>query len=177
MAMFFDDKDAAERSLNIKDPYQLITLQKEIANVDRYKWEPEAKRVLYLANMAKYTQNLKAREALLNTVNDIIGEASFSKTWGIGMSIKDARSVCTENWTGRNVMGKLLMDIRDSLRSKPNIQSQSYNPRSHAYTTKTKSCWFCGEENHISKNCRHGQKIQCNSCQDFGHKAKFCMPY
>ena len=175
MAMFFDDIDAAERSLSIKDPYQLINLQKEIANVDRYMWEPEAKRVLHLANMAKYTQNLRAREALLNTADDIIGEASFSKTWGVGLSIKDARSVHTKDWIGRNVMGRILMDIRDTLSSKPN--DQSHSPRGKPYMTWTKSCWFCGEENHISKNCRHGQKIQCNSCKNYGHKSKFCKQY
>ena len=35
-------------------------------------------------------------------------------------------------------------------------------------------CWYCGEANHVSINCRHGQKICCYVCQGFGHKAKNC---
>ena len=37
-----------------------------------------------------------------------------------------------------------------------------------------KMCWFCGERNHISTNCRHGKRIFCYTCQGEGHKAKFC---
>ena len=163
MAMFFNDKDVAARSLSIVDPYELIKLQKEIVNYDRYRWEPKAKQVLHLANIAKYTQNVKAREALLNTADDFIGEALFNKTWGIGMSIKDVCSLNTNTWTGKNVMGRILMDIRDTLSPKPSDQPQS--PRGQHFMARKRPCWFCGEENHISKNCRHGQKIQCDRCQ------------
>ena len=175
MANFFKDREAAARSLTITDPYQLIALQKKIANVDHRRWEHEAKRILHLANMAKYTQNVNAREALLNTAEDVIGEASFSRTWGIGMSIRDVRALNANRWTGRNIMGNILMNIRDTF--SPKTDSRSHTPRSPSYGTTLKYCWFCGEENHISKNCRHGQKIQCSSCMNQGHKAKFCELY
>ena len=35
-------------------------------------------------------------------------------------------------------------------------------------------CWYCGESNHVSKNCRHGDYILCNKCNEYGHKAKHC---
>ena len=175
MATFFKDTDAAAKSLRITNPYQLIDLQKEIVNVDRRRWEHEAKRILYLANMAKYTQNISAREALLNTADDVIGEASFSRTWGIGMSIGDVRALNTDRWKGRNVMGNILMNIRESL--SPKVDNRSHAPRNSSYGALKKHCWFCGEENHISKNCRHGQKLQCSSCMHLGHKAKFCELY
>ena len=38
-----------------------------------------------------------------------------------------------------------------------------------------RKCWFCGENNHVSHNCRHGHKITCNSCQQLGHKSKHCV--
>ena len=41
-------------------------------------------------------------------------------------------------------------------------------------TSGNKLCWFCGETNHVSINCRHGQKIYCFQCQGLGHKAKNC---
>lgn len=35
-------------------------------------------------------------------------------------------------------------------------------------------CWFCGESNHTSSVCRHGDIIQCRKCNGYGHKAKVC---
>ena len=80
MAEFFHDKDAAHKALKIEDLYELIALQKEIKNSDRITWLPEAEQTLFLANMAKYSQNSSARDALLRTGNDIMGEASYSRT-------------------------------------------------------------------------------------------------
>ena len=37
------------------------------------------------------------------------------------------------------------------------------------------SCWFCGETNHVSRNCRHGQEIKCHRCEGAGHKEKVCV--
>ena len=161
MANFFDDHDAKRLSLTINDPYELVALQKKIQNFDRHAWTDEAERVLYLANLAKYTQNAQARQKLLNTRDDVLGEGSFNKTWGIGCTIKDYRSLDTRNWTGRNTMGKILMTIREALSEKPSGDTYAHQSQQKHYNDShgTKSCWFCGEFNHISKNCRHGQKI------------------
>ena len=174
MAMFHKDKQLAEKSMATNDPYELVALHKQVPNYVREKWEPEGERILYLANMAKYTQNAAAREALLNTHDNIIGEASYSTTWGIGSALHDVRSTDSRNWRGRNIMGNILMNIRSVLRKKS--QRDTYAPKEkYSHQKQNKHCWFCGENNHISKNCRHGQKIQCNSCYEMGHKAKFCQ--
>ena len=177
-AKYFHDDDVSKKSLMTEDPYELIKLQKKIKNFDRNTWLPEAEHILYLANMAKYSQNSTARTAHLNTRNDVLGEASYSKIWGIGSSLYDPHSM-NMNWSGRNVMGKILMEIRDSLRERQSFDENntqvSSKPSPEEYSHySNRSCWFCGEMNHISKNCRHGQAIQCNSCFSLGHKAKFC---
>ena len=38
-------------------------------------------------------------------------------------------------------------------------------------------CLFCGESGHNSSTCRHGQKVLCYSCNNYGHKEKFCSLY
>ena len=57
-------------------------------------------------------------------------------------------------------------------------QQKQHNNRDYASATAwyghDKCCWFCGEENHVSNNCRHGQKIKCHICGILGHKAKVC---
>ncbi|CAC5389867.1 unnamed protein product [Mytilus coruscus] len=36
------------------------------------------------------------------------------------------------------------------------------------------TCFFCGEEGHNSRFCRHETKMQCWTCSKFGHKMKKC---
>ena len=178
MARYFDDSEAAKMSMEIEDPYELVALHKKI-NVNSDAWQSEAERTLYLANMAKYSQNSSARKALLGTGNDVIGEASYNRTWGIGSSIHDPNSMKL-NWLGRNKMGQILMNIRDVLTERRSDRRYHDDDRSVIRTSSRqtaqhkKSCWFCGETNHISKNCKHGQAIQCSYCMSLGHKAKFC---
>ena len=55
-------------------------------------------------------------------------------------------------------------DRRDSTQTNAALHSGS-----------TPCCYFCGESGHVKKNCRHGRKLQCHTCQSFGHKSKLCQ--
>jgi hypothetical protein len=35
-------------------------------------------------------------------------------------------------------------------------------------------CGYCGERNHTHSECKHRTHIQCDSCHEYGHKAKMC---
>ena len=185
VAKFFHDEKTAETALQTEDPYKLVDLHKKFKNYNQHEWLPQAEKVLFMANLAKYTQNRSASKALLNTGVDYIGEASYSKKWGIGVPIQDKNALDCYKWTGQNIMGNILMRIRDTLTPKRyqgknlTTEGQSYNGHynTHVHYDEKKSCWYCGEQNHVAKNCKHGCKLQCNSCFEFGHKAKFCYPY
>ena len=55
-------------------------------------------------------------------------------------------------------------------------QPRSNQPPAPRHTTGSThtTCFFCGERGHVRDNCRHGGKVECNSCHRLGHKAKFC---
>ena len=38
-----------------------------------------------------------------------------------------------------------------------------------------RGCFNCGEMNHKQHNCYFESKIQCHTCKNFGHKAKYCV--
>jgi hypothetical protein len=38
-------------------------------------------------------------------------------------------------------------------------------------------CGYCGERNHTQSDYQHGTYIQCDSCHEYGHKAKVCKVY
>ena len=182
VATFFHDKETAEKVLMTDDPYELVALHKKVKNYSQHKWLPHGEKVLFMANLAKYTQNGSARKALLDTADDFLGEASYSKKWGIGIPIQDKNALDYRKWTGLNIMGNILMKIRDTLTNKRplgenlTLECQSYNRQYNRQYDQTKACWNCGEQNHVAKNCKHGCKLQCNSCYEYGHKAKFCYP-
>jgi len=66
--------------------------------------------------MAKYEQNASLRDFLLETGTRRIGEASQSKTWGIGIKLHQANQLNISKWTGANDFGHILQEIRESLR-------------------------------------------------------------
>ena len=182
VATFFHDKETAEKVLMTDDPYELVALHKKVKNYSQHKWLPHGEKVLFMANLAKYTQNGSARKALLDTADDFLGEASYSRKWGIGIPIQDKNALDYRKWTGLNIMGNILMKIRDTLTNKRplgenlTLECQSYNRQYNRQYDQTKACWNCGEQNHVAKNYKHGCKLQCNSCYEYGHKAKFCYP-
>ena len=74
---------------------------------------------MYHANLAKFSQNEHARQALLCTGDKILAEASpYDTIWGIGMEASDPNSTSPAKWKGKNLLGKALMRVRDALKSK-----------------------------------------------------------
>ena len=50
-------------------------------------------------------------------------------------------------------------------------------PKKKSYADQLRQsdrCTFCGEGNHREWSCKFGQPITCFSCNNDGHKAKYC---
>jgi len=55
---------------------------------------------------------------LLATGEKMIAEASpVDLVWGIGLSVDDDAILDEVNWTGNNLLGKVLMSIRQALKN------------------------------------------------------------
>lgn len=113
-ALEFEDMETANAIMNSTDPLQQMTLGKKIKGYDNTKWEKNNKdyEVLLAGNKAKFEQNFPAREALLETGDNMIGEASPHPRWGIGLGINNSKVMDTTSWGGENLMGKILVKIR-----------------------------------------------------------------
>jgi hypothetical protein len=75
----------------------------------------------------------------------------------------------------KNMQMKSGDDVRNTRRydrtdSVNDVQSENYS----GYGRNGVGCWYCGEHNHVAKNCRHGNFISCNRCHEHGHKERFC---
>jgi ribA/ribD-fused uncharacterized protein len=55
----------------------------------------------------------------MSTENMIIVEASpFDTIWGIGLHWKDDKVLDEANWLGQNLLGKALIEVRETLKNK-----------------------------------------------------------
>ena len=91
--------------------------------------------------------------------------------------------------TGLNMLGHLMMTLRDSLATKPmnahnppvtnprpqnkwSPQTQrSHNPNTFGPQIR---CYNCNERSHTADTCRLPSPVMCFSCNRSGHKKKFC---
>ena len=105
--------------MNEPDPAKCKQLGRQVKGLDTSAWDRWKEEVVYHANLAKFSQNEHARQALLCTGDKILAEASpYDTIWGIGMEASDPNSTNPAKWKGKNLLGKALMRVRDALKSK-----------------------------------------------------------
>lgn len=83
---------------------------------DIQHWADKSYEAMVMAVYAKFSQNILLREALLDTGNKIIVEASpEDQIWGVGLHESDDAILDERNWRGTNWLGKALMEVRERL--------------------------------------------------------------
>jgi ribA/ribD-fused uncharacterized protein len=81
------------------------------------KWNPIKYEKVKVGVKAKFQQNDELKKILLDTGDSLICEASpRDKEWGIGMGSNNPLIQDPKNWKGDNLLGEMLMEIRNELR-------------------------------------------------------------
>ena len=105
-AMKFSDKGEQGRIRKAKSPMLAARMGRDRKRQLRRDWESAKVNVMREAVMAKFTQHDELREMLLSTEDaKIIEHTSNDDYWGDG---GDGR--------GKNMLGRILMDVREKLR-------------------------------------------------------------
>ena len=181
---------SAEEIRNCRSSYDAMDRAKEVNTDDR--WLNMKKSVMYQLLNVKANQCEIFKRQLQSTRGSLLVEDTQHDYWGQGKS-----------GDGLNMMGRLLMTVRDCGDHQDHVQPQNtfpfrpysrnwHNPRnssssyrhqrnspntrlqmSHKVKTSA-TCWYCGEQNHVHQSCRHGKPIKCHKCGNDGHKSKFC---
>jgi ribA/ribD-fused uncharacterized protein len=115
-AIHFNDRETADKIKQTADPMKQLELGKSVKNYNHRSWMQKAEQVLKNANIAKYKQNNEAKRVLLATGNATLAESSPNKDWGTGLRLHDNDATNPSVWSGKNLMGGILMDIRNSLK-------------------------------------------------------------
>lgn len=115
---FMDDEIKAQ-ILQINDPKKLKALGRKIKNFDEAVWASARVDLMTEIVTAKFKQNPDLMSLLLNTGDALLAEANnFDKFWGCGLRASDSAINNPKKWPGKNVLGNILMNIRDDHRSK-----------------------------------------------------------
>ena len=115
-ALLFGDLEVAAQILAAVSPREMKALGRMVRGFDDLTWKQYRQEIVYRNSVAKFTQNRHLCEALLNTMDDYLVEASpFDKIWGIGVKEADARKMCHEKWPGLNLLGRILTRVRDEI--------------------------------------------------------------
>ena len=115
-ALLFEEPGIADEILSMKDPKLMKQKVKRLKKFDQTNWSTEAWSILKTALLAKFDQNDPLKQELLSTGTTNIGEASPTDSlFGIGLSLKSSHVTNSDKWTGKNITGVVLMEVRDSL--------------------------------------------------------------
>ena len=116
-ALLFNDNEANLKIMEEKDPKVYKELGRQVKGFSPKIWDEKKFKIVVEGNLAKFSQNEKLKQYLLNTKDKILVEASpYDKIWGIGMDENDKDILNPEKWKGQNLLGKALMKVREIIK-------------------------------------------------------------
>lgn len=116
-AKLFNDQSTFDKIMNTESPSRQKDLGRTVANFDEIIWNANKFAIVWMANFLKFSQHHDLRERLLKTGEKTLAEASpVDLVWGIGFSAKDEEALDPSQWRGKNLLGEVLMSVRDALK-------------------------------------------------------------
>ena len=92
-AEVFGDTEIREEIMKCREPKEIKALGRKVREFDESVWNKVKYSIVLNGNYRKFSQNLKLREFLLSTGEDILVEASpYDAVWGIRMSANNENS-------------------------------------------------------------------------------------
>jgi ribA/ribD-fused uncharacterized protein len=118
-AKLFGDSKIKRKILKSNSPREQKHLGRTVSSFDEGKWNKAARDIVFIGNMAKFSQNEDLKEKLLATDKKTLVEASpYDRVWGIGLAADDPNATRPGNWRGTNWLGEVLMRVRNELKAK-----------------------------------------------------------
>ena len=127
-AVLFKNQTTAEKILQTDDVAKIKAFGRTVQNFDDKVWAKEREGIVYNGVSEKFRQNPELAEKLEKTGEEIIAECAVKdRIWGIGLSMEDENRLCIDKWRGKNLLGKILMRVREDIRhqNKVNLAFQN----------------------------------------------------
>ena len=117
--MMFGKYELAEKIMSTDDPSKCKKLAgTKFPEFNADIWEKTCETVVKRGVKAKFAQNPDICRILLDTGNALLAECSrYDRKWGVGIDIGSSKWRDVSNWNGKNLLGRILMQVRDELRT------------------------------------------------------------
>ena len=120
-ARTFQDQATVNSIMEAESPSEMKYLGKHTKGFNLNIWNEKAASVMIKGLRAKFSQNQRLQEKLLNTNDKLLAESSKNDSvWGTGMAMTDPNAFNKDSWGGKNQLGNLLMKVREELRKSKN---------------------------------------------------------
>ena len=114
-ALLFNDKKSFYKIMAADSPREYKAIGRKIKGFNQDVWDEHKYDIVYEGNYAKFSQNKVLGRFLEHTGDTVLVEASpFDEILGIKMSDDNPDIYNPEKWNGQNLLGFVLMDVRDS---------------------------------------------------------------
>ena len=114
-AEFAGDDVNAQKIIKSVEPSECKSLGKKV-KVKEETWQAAAAEIVKTGLRFEFASDADCKQVLLATGNCVLGEATTNDPfWGTGVALNDAHATNSGIWSGQNVLGKLLEEIRDEL--------------------------------------------------------------
>lgn len=115
-ALLFKDEETAKKIIWSESAAKCKELGRQVKNFDEATWNKHKCSIVFMGNLLKFTQNGQLQNYLIGTGQRYLVEASPEDAiWGIGISARDKGATEPVNWKGQNLLGYILMEVRDCL--------------------------------------------------------------
>ncbi|MGL5677301.1 MAG: NADAR family protein [Cellulosilyticaceae bacterium] len=117
-ARLFGDQIICKKILNCRGQKEIKALGRQGKRFDEQIWQQNRGLIVLKGNIEKFSQGEELKTYLVGTGDKVLVEASpYDKVWGIELDAGDANANNPERWKGLNLLGFVLMEVRDRLKS------------------------------------------------------------
>ena len=117
-ARLFGDEATALEICRAGSPKQAKDLGRQVKGFVETVWDTHKRSIVTEGNLAKFSQNHALKNFLLETGDKVLVEASpVDRIWGIGLAADHDDAHNPLKWRGENLLGFILMDVRERLRT------------------------------------------------------------
>lgn len=120
--ILFGDQATAKKVVLTDDPSEQQKLGKLCTGYINGVWAGARQAIAIRGLLAKFSQNADLREQLLDTKEAYLVECAHSdKIWACGIRLNESERFDATKWTGQNILGFALMEVRSIIKAKKSI--------------------------------------------------------
>lgn len=117
-ALLFGADDVFQKIISSDSPGEAKALGRLVKNFNETTWLHARHEIVLRGNIQKFRQHTELAAFLIGTKDRILVEASpVDPVWGIGLAADDPKAANPFQWDGLNLLGFVLMETRDTLKT------------------------------------------------------------